>query len=84
MVLSSMQLQKVSVTLRFRRIQCLVLRSVLSVFVDLRSAECVCRAVSVALHTPQLGGPRSHRGPKIPGPSPLSTPEKASIPQIEI
>jgi len=42
MVLSSMQLQKVSVTLRFRRLQRLVLRSVLSVFIDLRSAECVC------------------------------------------
>ena len=45
----------------------------------------VCtRAVSVALHTPQLGGQRCHRGPKIPVPSPLCTPEKASIPQIEI
>jgi len=42
MVLSSMQLQKVSVTIRFRRLQCLVLRSVLSVFINLRSAECVC------------------------------------------
>jgi len=42
MVLTSMQLQKVSVTLWFRRFQCLVLRSVLSVFIDLRSAECVC------------------------------------------
>ena len=42
MVLSSMQLQKVSVTLWFRRLQCLVLRSVLSVFTNLRSAECVC------------------------------------------
>jgi len=42
MVLSSMQLQKVSVTLWFRRLQCLVLRSVLSVFINLRSAECVC------------------------------------------
>ena len=41
MVLSSMQLQKVSVTLWFRRLQCLVLRSVLSVFINLRSAECV-------------------------------------------
>ena len=29
-------------------------------------------------------GARCHRGPKIPVPSPLSTPEKASIPQIEI
>jgi len=42
MVLSSVQLQKVSVTLRFRRLQCLVLRSVLSVFIELRSEECVC------------------------------------------
>jgi len=42
MVLSSMQLQKVSVTLWFRRLQCLVLRSVLSDFINLRSAECVC------------------------------------------
>jgi len=42
MVLSSTQLQKVSVTLWFRRLQCLVLRSVLSVFINLRSAECVC------------------------------------------
>jgi len=42
MVLSSMQLQTVSVTLWFRRLQCLVLRSVLSVFINLRSAECVC------------------------------------------
>jgi len=42
MVLSSMQLQKVSVTLWFRRLQCLVLRTVLSVFINLRSAECVC------------------------------------------
>jgi len=42
------------------------------------------RAVSAALHTPQLGSPRCHWGPKIPVPSPLSTPEKASIPQIEI
>ena len=42
MVLSSLQLQKVSVTLWFRRLQCLVLRSVLSVFINLRAAECVC------------------------------------------
>ena len=42
MVLPSMQLQKVSVTLCFRRLQCLVLRSVLSVFINVRSAECVC------------------------------------------
>jgi len=42
MVLSSMQLQKVSVTLWFRRFQCLVLRAVSSVFINLRSAESVC------------------------------------------
>jgi len=42
MVLSSMQLQKVSVSLWFRRLQCVVLRSVLAVFINLRSAECVC------------------------------------------
>jgi len=42
MVLSSTQLQKVSVTLWFHRLQCLVLRSVLSVFINLRSADCVC------------------------------------------
>jgi len=42
MVLSSMQLQKVSVTLWFRRLQCPALHAVLSVFIDLRSAECVC------------------------------------------
>jgi len=39
------------------------------------------RAVSAALHTPQKGGPRCHLGPKIPVPSPLSTPEKTSIPK---
>jgi len=42
MVLSSTQLQKVSATLGFCRLQCLVKRAVLSVFIDLRSAECVC------------------------------------------
>jgi len=42
------------------------------------------RAVSAALHTPNLGGPRCHTGPKIPVSSPLSTPEKASISQIQI
>ena len=42
MVLPSMQLQTVSVTLWFRRLQCLVLRSVLSVFINLRYAERVC------------------------------------------
>ena len=31
-----------SVTLWLHRVQCLVLRSVLSVFINLRSAECVC------------------------------------------
>jgi len=40
----AMQLQKVSVTLRFRRLQCLVLRSVLSVF-----STCVLQ--SVCVHT---------------------------------
>jgi len=30
-----------------------------------------------------LRGPRCHRGPKIPVPSPLSTPEKASIPKLK-
>ena len=44
MVLSSMQLQTVSVTLWFRRLQCLVLRSVLSVF-----STCVLQ--SVCVHT---------------------------------
>jgi len=44
----------------------------------------VSRAVSAALHTPQLGwGPRCHRGPKIPVPSPLRTQKNGSIPQIE-
>ena len=42
MVLSSTQLQKVYVTLWFRRLQCLVKRFVLSVFINLRYAECVC------------------------------------------
>jgi len=41
-VLSSTQLQKASVTLWFRRLQFLVKRTVLSVFIDLRYAECVC------------------------------------------
>jgi len=43
----------------------------------------VVRAVSAALHTPQLGGPRCDKGLKIPVPSPLSTPEKASIPNLK-
>jgi len=46
--------------------------------------QLTARAVSAALHTPQLGGARCHRGPKIPVPLPLSTPENASTPQIEI
>jgi len=46
-VLSSMQLQEVSVTLWFSRLQCLVLRSVLSVFIDLRCAECVCSCYGI-------------------------------------
>jgi len=33
---------------------------------------------------PSIGGARCHRGPKIPVPLPLSTPENASTPQIEI
>jgi len=37
-----MQLQKVSATLWLHRLLCLVLRSVSSVFINLRSAECVC------------------------------------------
>jgi len=41
-VLPSTQLQKVCVTLGFRRLQSLVKRSVLSVFINLRYAECVC------------------------------------------
>jgi len=32
---------------------------------------------------PPIGGARCHRGPKIPVPSPLSTPEKASIPKLK-
>jgi len=51
MVLSSMQLQKVWVTLGFRRLQCLILRSVLSVFINLRSAECVCsQRIALCFH----------------------------------
>ena len=46
MVLSSMQLQKVSVTLWFHRLQWLVLRSVLSVFIN---RTCVLQ--SVCVHT---------------------------------
>ena len=42
MVLPSTQLQKVSVTLWLHRLQCLVKRSALSVFINLRYAECVC------------------------------------------
>jgi len=43
----------------------------------------MARAVSAALHTPNLGA-RCHRGPTIPFPSLLTPPEKASISQIEI
>jgi len=43
----------------------------------------VTRDVSVALHAPQLGGTLS-QGALNSAPSPLSSPEKASIPQIEI
>jgi len=48
-----------------------------------RNGMAEVRAVSAALHTPNWGA-RCHWGPKILVPSPLSTPEKASIPQIEI
>ena len=44
----------------------------------------VARAVSAALHAPIGGGEHCHKGPNIPVPSPLSTPEKASISLIEI
>ena len=51
MVLSTMQLQKVSVTLWFRRLQCLVLRFVLSVFIDLRlQSVCVHAMDFVSAH----------------------------------
>jgi len=63
MVLSSMQLQKVSVTIRFRRLQCLVLRSVLSVFINLRSAECVC---SYYGQTNKLNSYVKYQDPKAP------------------
>jgi len=58
MVLSSMQLQKVSVTLWFRRLQCLVLRSVLSVFINLHQAGCVCLSygLRVCSQTNKLSG----------------------------
>ena len=56
MVLSSMPLQKLSVTLWFRRLKYLVLRSVLSVCINLRSAECVCSyyGLRVCLQTNKL------------------------------
>jgi len=56
MVLSSMQLQNVSATLWFRQLQCLELRSVLSDFINLRSAECVCSyyGLRVCLQTNKL------------------------------
>ena len=60
MVLSSMQLQKVSVTIRFRRLQCLVLRSV---FINLRSAECVC---SYYGQTNKLNSYVKYQDPKAP------------------
>jgi len=41
-MLANISVNNVSVTLWFRLLQCLVKRSVLSVFIDLRSAECVC------------------------------------------
>jgi len=42
------------------------------------------RAVSAALHTPRLGGPTLSQRAQNSVLSPLSTPEKASISQIEI
>jgi len=56
MVLPSTQLQKVSATPWFRRFQCLVKRYVLSVFIDLRCAECVCLyyGLRVCSHTNKL------------------------------
>jgi len=52
MVLPSTQLQKVSATPWFRRFQCLVKRYVLSVFIDLRCAECVAYTMDfVSAHT---------------------------------
>ena len=51
MVLPSTQLQKVCVTLGFRRLQSLVKRSVLSVFINLRYAECVCLHYGLEVHT---------------------------------
>jgi len=36
------KIEKASVTLWFHRLQCLVLRSVLSVIINLRSIVCVC------------------------------------------
>jgi len=41
------------------------------------------RAVSAALHTPQLGGPTLSQEAQNSVPSPLSTPEKASIPKLK-
>jgi len=41
------------------------------------------RAVSAALHTSQLGGPTLSQGAQNSSPSPVSTREKASIPELE-
>jgi len=43
----------------------------------------VSRAVSAALHTPQLGGPTLSQGAQNSVLFPLSTPEKASIPKVK-
>jgi len=48
------------------------------------SEHATTRAVLAAHHSPNWGGPRGHRGAQNSCPSPLSGPEKASIPQIEI
>jgi len=40
------------------------------------------RAVSAALHTPQLGGAQTAAGAPNSDPSPLSQPKTASTPQI--
>jgi len=40
---------------------------------------CILRAVSVALHTPQMRGPTLSQGAQISDPSPLCPLEKASI-----
>ena len=44
---------------------------------------CRARAVSTALHTPQLGGATLSQGAQNSVPSPLSRPEKTSIPKLK-